>query len=296
MTRSTWILVVILLLLVVAVVVVLRLPGEYSVSPGEGDLLFTYDSVSVDRIDIVAPTGNIELRKEGSGWMLTAPLRAPADIRGVEAAVGKGKSIKLSSLISSNPQKQELFQVDSTGTLVRIYGAGAERAAFWIGKPGSPATDTYVRREGDTDVFLAEGMLGHFFSKPVRDWRDKAILSLTPEAIHSVRFHYGDTTFTLSMQDTVWRVDDAPVKDDVVRSFLSSLATLQCDEFIDTPLPAIPPLLGVLDVDGVQLGFHLTPGNTMVTVITSRNTQVYEMYTWRAEQVLKRKKDFVAGQ
>ena len=294
MTRSTWVLVAILLALVLAVVLVLQQPGEQSASPEEGDMLVTYDSAAIDRLDIASPAGSITIEKEGSTWMLTAPLRAVAASKSVLSAIGKARSLRMKSLVSSNPQKQGMFQVDSAGTLVRLYEKGTERAAFRVGKPGTTYTETYVRREGDNGVYLTDGMIGQTFSHTPRDWRDKAILSLTPETIRTVRFHYGDTTFTLSMQDSIWRVDGQPATEYVVRGFLSALASLQCDEFVDTTLSVIPPVVGMLDVDGVQVGFHRNPGGNMLTVITSRSMQVYEVYPWRAEQVLKRKKDFIA--
>ena len=296
MTRTTWILVAILLALIGVAVLVLQQPGEQSVSSQEGEFLATYDSAAIDRMDIVLRAESITLQKEGTAWMLTSPLRAPADARSIANAIGKGKSTRLSGLISSNPEKQSLFQVDSSGTLVRMYEKGTERAAFRIGKPGPGYTDTYVRREGAIGVYLADGMLTQIFGKPSRDWRDKAILSITPEAVRSVRFHYGDTTFSLQAQDSLWSVDGVPATEHVVRSFLSALSALQADEFVDTALTGIPPLVGMLDVDGTQLGFHRVPGDNMMTVITSRTTQVYRIYSWRGDQVLKRKNDFITGQ
>jgi len=54
--------------------------------------------------------------------------------------------------------------------------------------------------------------------------------------------------------------------------------------------------VGMIDVDGIQIGFHRTPNAPMLTVITSRTPQIFEVYPWRAEQVLKRKKDFLTAQ
>jgi len=297
MKRSTWILIGILAILIIAVMLVLRQPGERSASVDEGAMLVSYDSAAIDRMDIVTNGARISLEKQGSGWMITAPIRAIADNKSVQNAIGTGKSLRISSLVSSNPQKQGMFQVDSAGTLVRVFEKGAERAAFRIGKPGATYTDTYIRREGSNDVCLTNAMVGSAFNRQVRDWRDKAILSLQPETIRSVRFHYGgDTTFTLSLQDSMWRVDGQPASEYVVRGFLASLASLQCDEFVDTALTTIPPVTGMLDVDGTQVGFHGKPDASMLVVITSRSPQVYQVYRWRAEQLLKRVKDFVTTQ
>ncbi len=292
MTRTTWSLLGILIVLIGATVLVLQRPGEQSASADAGDVLVSYDSAAVDRMDVTLPSGTVTLAREGDRWNLVAPLHAPADPRLVNAAIGQGRSLKLKALVSSNPAKQQLFQLDSSSTLVRMFAKGAEVAAFHIGKPGTSYTETYIRREGSKEVFLSDGMLSVVFAKPARDWRNKAILTLHPEDIHAVRFHYGDTTFVLSRADSTWKIDGEPAGEYAVRGLLASLASLQCDEFIDTALTTVPPLIGLLEVDGIQIGFHQKPGDAMVTVITSTGTPFSAMYPWRAEQVLKRKKDF----
>jgi hypothetical protein len=293
MTRTTWFLAGILIALIVATVWVMQRPGERSASSGDGDVLVRYDSASVDRMDIFLPSGMVKLVREGDIWMITSPLRAPADPHAVTAAIGQGTALKLKALVSANPAKQQLFQVDSTSVLVRVFAKGSEVAAFHVGKPGPTYTETYIRREGSKEVFLTEGMLSTIFARPAREWRNKAILGLRPEDIHAVTFHYGDTTFTLSKSDTVWNVDGVPATEYAVRGFLASLASLQCDDFIDTALTTVPPLAGMVEVNGTQIGFHQKPGDPMLTVITSASTQYYTMYAWRGEQVLKRRADFL---
>jgi hypothetical protein len=107
-----------------------------------------------------------------------------------------------------------------------------------------------------------------------------------------VQFHYGDTTFTLSKTESTWTVDGEPAADAAVRGFLAALASLQCDDFIDTALAAMPPLVGLLDVNGTQVRFHQKPGESVLTVIASNGMQVYTIARWKADQVLKRRADF----
>jgi hypothetical protein len=292
MKRTTWILVAILVVLIAVTVFVLQQPGEQS-SPAEiAAMLVSYDSSSVDRIDIAQPSGIVTITRENERWTLTSPLRATADTRAVHEAISKGRTLSLKTLVSSNPAKQQLFQLDSAGTLVRIYAKGTEAAAFRIGKLGPTYTETYVRREGSDDVYLTDGMLATVFAKSPRDWRNKMILGLKPEDIRSVRFQYGDTTFTLSLSDSAWNVDGEAATEYAVRGFLASLTSLQCDDFIDSTLTSVPPLIGSLETGGIQIRFFQNPGDSKSIVIASNGTQVYSMYAWRGEQVLKRKKDF----
>lgn len=296
MKRSTLVLFGILLLLILAAVLVLQQPGETSTTGADGDALVTYDSAAVDKLEVTTPARSVTLQKEGTTWFITSPLRAKADEQAVLTAIGKGRSIVVRGIVSTNPQKQSMFQVDSAGTLVRVFAGGAERAAFRIGKPGATYTETYVRREGSDEVCLADGMLTYLFAREVRDWRDKTIFKAPMESITAVQFRYGDTTFVLARQDSLWLLDGAaPAPDPVVQSFLSSLTHLQCDNFVD-PAPAeLPPLVGSLEIGGTVIRFHRAPGAANYTVVTSGSPQVYEVYSWRGEQLLKRKADLVAS-
>jgi len=295
MKRNTLILAGILVFLIVATFLVLERPGERSVSSDSGAMLISYDSAAITKIEIRSGAERTLLQREGSGWMLTAPLRAKADDAGIHQILSKAKSMAVKALISSNPDKQSVFQVDSMGTLVKLYEGEAERAAFRIGKPGSTYTESYVRREGSNDVYLTDGMLTYTFVKQPRDWRDKAITRLPQESIKSVRFQYGDTTFSMAFQDSTWRIDGAPVNEYTARNLVSSLATLSADDFIDTTIAAPPPLTAVIEIEGTQLRFHKNPQADRYFVITSTQPQVYEVQGWHAAQVLKRKKDLLTS-
>ncbi len=295
MKRSTLILVGILALLTLATFLVLQRPGERSKTSDDGEMLVSYDSAMVDKIEVKSASGTTMLQREGSGWMLTAPLRAQADESSVQQLLSQGRKIALKALVSGNPQKQGVFQVDSTGTLVRISTGGEERAAFRIGKAGPTYTETYVRREGSNDVYLADGMLLQVFVRQPRDWRDKAILRMPQQSIKSVRYSYGDTTFALALNDSVWLVDGAPASEYAVRNLIGSLATFSTDDFIDTAVAVPPPLTATIEVEGVQLRFHRNPRADTYFVITSQGPQLYEVQGWHAAQVLKRKKELTGS-
>ncbi len=291
MKRNTLILLGILVLLIAGVFLVLQKPGERSTTAGNEEVLVRYDSSAVDGIEIISAAGRVTLEKQGATWMLTEPIRAAADESIVTSTIGKGNAIALKGVVSSNPAKQALFQVDSTGTSVKFLAKGATLADFRVGKPGPAYTETYVRRESDNEVFLAEGMLGYLFARPARDWRDKTIFKTPLESVTSVQFHYGDTTFTLARQDSLWRVDGSPAGEDQVRGMLGSLTNFLADDFVDSTLTVVPPLAAVVEVQGVQIRFLKHPSSTTYVVTTSRSPQVFNVQEWKAGQVLKRKKD-----
>ena len=296
MKRSMLVLVLILIGLAVVAYLVLQKPGEQSTSGTLEQTLVTYDSAAVDRLEVVGTSGSVTLAREAGTWMVTSPLRYRADLSAVTQAIGKGRSIALKSVVSSNPQKQGLFQVDSLGTLVRVYERGTESAAFRIGKAGPNFSETYVRREGSNDVYLAEGVLTYLFNRRTRDWRDKVIFSASRDSIRAIRFQYGDTTFTLALQDSVWRVDDSEASSSTAQTFLGSIADVLADEFVDSAVTVLPKPTGVIEVEGTQMVFTYVKDRNVYYVRTSVSPQMFEIQPWRAQQLLKPKKDFAPAQ
>jgi hypothetical protein len=293
MKPGYWILGAILLLLAVAAFLVLQRPGETSSEGSSGKVLVEYDSAAVDRIEIHSSHGAVTLGKEAGKWMLTAPLRYRADENSVTAAVGKGKSLDLGSLISTNPEKQELFQVDSAGTLVKVFERGTERAAFRVGKQSASWTETYVRLEGSNDVYATAGILSSIFARQAKDWRDKTIFKMERDEIKSVTFHYGDTVFTLSFTDSMWRVDGDSAVQTSVSTFLGAVSNFQTDEFVDSSVTKLPPLVATIDVEGTQIRFYHAKDAIKYYVQSSSSPQWFDVMQWRVSQILKRKKDFL---
>lgn len=293
MKRSTLVLIVILVALGLTTVFVLQRPGEQSVRAGEGSNLISLDSAAVDRIEITSTGGRIVLAREAGAWMLAEPLRRKADQTAVGGAISQAGRMAVSTLASSNPQKQNVFQVDSTGTLVRLFERGTEKAALRIGKAGPTYTQTYVRKEGSAEVYLVEGSLGWTFVKSVKEWRDKDIYRVARDSVNSIGFQYGDTTFVLQRADSLWLLDGVAADQGKVDNFLNGLASLTADEFIDSALAAQPRPAGTVTVDGDQLVFLQHPTAGKYYVRTSRSPQLFEVQAWRGQQIMKRKHELM---
>lgn len=292
MKRSTIYSIVVLVVLAVITFFALNREGEVSSIGSSGKMLVDYDSMSVDKLEVVSPTGSVILEKQAGTWMVMAPIKYKADEAAVTSAVGKGRKIELTSLVSANPEKQKLFQVDSSGTLVKVYEKGSPKAAFRIGKASSSYTETYVRLEGSNEVQLTNEMVSSYFTKLPKDWRDKIVFKMDEGKIRTVKFHYGDTTFALSLQDSMWRIEKDSVNQTAVKSLLSALANIQTDEFIDSALAAIPKLTAVIEVEGTQIRF-VKKDDTKYLVQTSQSAQWFELQSWRTTSLLKRRKDLL---
>ena len=293
MKRSTLILIAILLLLGIAAYVVSQRPGEQSTSGGVGGMLATYDSASVDRLIVLSGGASITFERDGNRWMMTAPARHRADPAAVDTAIARGRRIELKGLVSSNAAKRGVYHVDSTGTLVRVFGEGKELAAFWIGRAGQRFDEAFVRRDGSDEVYEAEGPLSWFFSKNLSEWRDRAIVRADRNRITSIRYRYGDTTFALTMRDTQWTVEGKPAASAVVQEVLGSLSAYLANDFVDSAVTPTSLPAAAVEFLGTEVRFYRVPGSQKFMVRASNDPQWYSVEGWRADELLKRKAQFL---
>lgn len=288
MKRSTGVVLATIAALAAATWLVFQRPGERSLESGEGAALVSYDSAAADGLVITGSQGTVRFERQAGRWMMTEPMAYRADETAVGAAIGKGRSLTPTTLVSSNPAKQSLFQVDSTGTLVTVLGQGRELARFRVGKPAESYRETYLRLEGSDDVYLVRDLLAAVFSRSVKDWRDRTVFRTDPNLIRSVTYRFGDTTFALLLQDSVWTAGGRTASQPAVRPLLNALANLQADAFIDTAVIAPPPLAGTIEIGETRISFHRTKDAPAYLVRSSAGPQWYEMHQWRAHQALKR--------
>lgn len=292
MKKNTYYLGGLLVVLVLVAYLVLQKPGEQSVSSG-GSVLFTIDSLAVDKIELRSPSSVVTLERRGIDWFLQQPINYRADQANLAALIHQAKNMEVKNVASSKPEKRSVFQVDSTGTTVSVYERGVVKAAFVVGKPGMSYSETYVRATNSNDVVLVDGSLSYTFNRPIKEWRDKTIFTASRESIKEVRYQYGDTTFTLAWRDSTWRIGKDSAKAETVTSLLTTLSSLQTDDFVDSAITPTPKVTAQLTYGGVQIRFSLPKGSMKYYVQTSNSPQWFVLEQWRANDILKRRKDLL---
>jgi hypothetical protein len=293
MTRNTILLSGLLVVLLIVAVIVMQNPGERSSSGGTGVALAPIDSLAVDKIEINAPASSIVLQKNGVEWYLQSPVSYRADQAAVAGFLHDTKNLEVKNVVSNKPEKHSVFQVDSTGTLIKIFEKGTEKVGFVLGKATSTYSETYARRSGSNDVLIMSGASPSVFSRPVKEWRDKTIVSVARDLIKEVRYQYGDTTFVLVFKDSTWTIGKDSTQESVVNNLLSSLSNVQADDFVDTLMQRPPKSTAQIAYAGTQLSFFFLKQGKKYLVQSSVSLQWFELLSWRANEILKRKQELI---
>jgi hypothetical protein len=174
------------LLIVLCVLVAIVAVWQLSDRRGAPGYLFPdLRSGSAHRVSIKAQgREEVVVARSGDIWFVVSEDSLPAEPDAVQVILERAASFSKKDKISSNPDKQTLFEVDTTGIRVAIENdRGESLASFVVGKVGPDYQSTYVREASSDDVILAAGYLGPMFDRRGRTWQDKQIYSLDPSQI-----------------------------------------------------------------------------------------------------------------
>jgi hypothetical protein len=293
MTKNTLILVGILIALTIVAFLVLQQPGERSVTEPENRPFLTLDSANVTSITITSQGTSVVLARRGSEWILDSPGEHRADPVAIGALLTEAKKLTVRSVVSTKAEKHSIFQVDTTGTLITLRSSASDSVSFVLGKSAPGFSEVYARLTGSNDVVLVNAAISYTAKRPGSEWRDRAIIRMPKEEIREIRFQYGDTTFTVAWKDTSWTIDDQPAQEWGVTSLVSALSDFKADEFVETPPTTPGKPVASISFAGTLIRFFLPKGADKYLVHSSSSSQWYRIESWRAAQVLKRKKDLV---
>jgi LysM repeat protein len=197
---------------------------------------------------------------------------------------------RVGSLISSNPEKQTVFQVDTSGTKLTVTERGGKSTSVIVGKMGPSFSEVYFRLPASKDVYLGEGLDTWMINKEARDWRDKTILIAPSETIRDLTYSVGNKLYEFHRDSTVWKAGGKAVDVSVINPALTSLSNLHADDFVDAPasIQSHPATVKVHASDDVTLTFiPVLPDSSKYYVQKSSSNQTFLVSKWTAQQILK---------
>ena len=169
----------------------------------------------------------------------------PVDSASIASALEKITAIKKDALISENPEKQSIFEVDSgKGLLVEVAdNSGKSAGSIIIGKSGADWNSNYIRFKGSNSVYMSSGGARSSFFTDLKRWRNKSILKFdktTAKGITLAKRDSGMITLAQADTGTPWKIIEPienPAKTDAVDGLLDKLAMLNATDFQDDVLP-----------------------------------------------------------
>src|SRR6266568_1376403 len=155
----------------------------------------------------------------------------------------------------------------------------------------------YVRRPGDTHVYLWRGRLGGLADRRADEWRDKRIAALEPDSIGEVDVERGKERYALRRRAGRWSVDGAAADSAAVARLLEKYRAITAMGFAtrgagDSTKARRPVRrLAIRDARGgmlLSLAFDSTTGSFLVRHVAGAGGEgptVYRMSVWEVDGV-----------
>ncbi|MGA1864491.1 MAG: DUF4340 domain-containing protein [bacterium] len=217
MSYKKTIILIIILCILIGIAYLLNRPAKKS---SEEIVLFPeFDSEKATTISVKGDTNKLTLSKEEGQWVVVEEDNLPADKEQVKQALQIVSELKRDNIVSKNPSKQDIYQVDpNKGFEVEIKGEEDKTLAhFYIGKNGPDFMSTYYRKADSDEVILYKGFhLRSRFDKPADTWLDKFIIIVQEQDVDRIEFNRADGPFSLihDHEAEKWRLD-SPVESDI---------------------------------------------------------------------------------
>ena len=212
-------------------------------------------SFQVTSLAVRRPDLNLKAERGAGGrWVLTAPLRAPANAAKIESTLAALASLRVldgsKGFVADNVRDFAPFGLDAPEATIELLTTSQESApiVLEVGKKPPGQTDRVYVRRGDQDDVVVVG--DRFLPEIPRDstaFRSQQVCEIDGAAVTAVEVTALQTTFRLERQGPGWALS-APSSEKadtyLVQSLLNRLDGLQTSEFLDparVPRPELDP-------------------------------------------------------
>lgn len=241
MKTSTYIILGILVIMMV-IIYVIKYPIDYKDSTFEiPDVQSLLSHSRISSIDIEHDRMLVRLEKTKIGWKLTEPVSSKVDTVAMNEVLNGLKNFKFTALVSTNPSKQQIYNVTDDGVLVTLTHDDGKKVSFVLGKFDSISNQTFVRFPLSDTVFTAQGIRPAMFLREIRDWRERTIFELSPEEIKSISLKKAGEEVVARWDGTRWIAEGKVVPSSVITPVIQTLASVKVDDFVDSVLIITEP-------------------------------------------------------
>ncbi|MEP5610708.1 MAG: DUF4340 domain-containing protein [Cyclobacteriaceae bacterium] len=200
--------------------------------------LVALDFEEVSKVEISSPMGNTLLTRTDTIWTVSLPNGEKQTRKdAVKSTIAMLNTIKPDRLASRKKDKWKDYEVDTTGTRVKVYAGSKILTDIVLGKFGVEGQRnfySFVRLFEDENVYVSNGFMKMSLSQAANDFRDNNVLKLKKDSLKLISFSYPEGMFSLKKEDD-WFLGSEQADSAVVEGFLQGLNYVTSKEFHEEP-------------------------------------------------------------
>ncbi len=210
--------------------------------------VFTAESQDVTQVVLKRPAESVELKREGDVWQMVAPVRARGDRGPVDEVLTNVLTAKIDREIAAAPASLAEFGLDKPAAEVTLTLKDGKQLGLALGAKNPTGVWVYARERDKPAVFVLPDSVLRDATRPVADFRDKAILAFDRKDVTGLDVVTRDDTLALETADGGWKLTRPvalPADGDIVGDFLEKLGAAKVKEFV----AEAPPVLDAYGLD-----------------------------------------------
>ncbi len=199
------------------------------------------DTSDINRVDVDFG-GKIIIERSEGRWMVTSPVKSPADPGQMNLLLTRIASNPEASVVADNMSDSSAYGFGKDAAYAGFRSTNGKVIAMRIGRLTPDFNGCYIQLTGDNKILQLGTNIRTLVGQPLTDWRDKQIFSFGTSDIESVDFALGDTLYHFFHSDTSWQVNGIRVPEMEARDLVSNLIGSTALGFVDstvTPSPLI---------------------------------------------------------
>ena len=220
--------------------------------------LFETDTAEITALIIHPKASQNELFtlvKEKSVWLLkSGDKEYSADAGMVKEMLRTLNDLQATRVAATDKDRWKEFEVDdSSATKVLVKKGKKVVSTLYLGKFSyampkntnpydyynrQPKISTYVKIGDEKYVYVVEGFLSMVFNRSINDFRNKTIIQSNQNDWKRLTFSYpADSSFTLIKEKGSWYLDGTMIDSAQAYAYLSSIAWVTSEDFVDEQKP-----------------------------------------------------------
>lgn len=283
-------------LIIILVVLGAALAINYYIENKTGDRTLLGDLVAADTTELTAisvfPKVNnkeeVRFVKDGDTWALELEgKKVSADKNAIQSILREIQNLKPARLASTSEEKWEEYEVtDSLGIQAKMEVDGKVVADLIFGKfdfnQQTRAASSYVRINGEDEVYAVNGYLSMTFDREAEGFRDRTLINADQSQWTRISYSYpGDSSFVLTKgEDGYWLADGQAVDSISCANYLSSMSRLGGNVFADdfdasTSTPSHSITIEGENIEPITLDAYVADPAYGYVINSSQNKGIY---------------------
>ena len=212
-----------------------RLGPEREKTEGRKGRVFTAEPADVTEVEIRRPDSVVKLKREGDGWQILEPVKARGDRGPIDETVTSVVTTRMDREIESAPTALGDFGLDKPAAEVTLRLKDGKQLGLVLGAKSPTGVWVYAREAGKPAVFVVGDSVLRDTTRPLVDFRDKAVLAFDQKDVTALEIITRDDTIAVEQADGRWKLTRPralPADGDTLRDFLEKLRAARVKEFV----------------------------------------------------------------